>query len=167
MGHSGRKAGGRAGQIVGAVVVLALLPAFGWPWISAWWLYPAPPPEVFRTAFAAEAAAQRFVTAFDARGAAVTLAAADAGAAVPGACERSYQPDDRQRSGARGTLPFAGGMAEFTCVATLTAPAHGSLRAVVGLRLYTRPGPDPEPRANILPDGPYARDMLARLSAGR
>lgn len=167
MEHSGRKAGGRAGQIIGAAVVLALVPAFGWPWISAWWAYPAPPPAVFRAAFAAEAAAQRFVTAFDAQGAAVTLAAGDLGEAAPGACERSYRPDDRQRSGARGTLPFAGGMAEFTCVATLSAAGHGPLRAVVGLRLYTRPGPALEPRADIMPDGPHARDILARLSGGR
>lgn len=166
MGNPGRKAGGRAAPIMGAAVVLALVPAFGWPWLSAWWLYPAPPPDVFRAAFAAEAAALRFLTAFDARGGAVTLAAADAGAAAPVACERWYQPDDRQRTGARGGLPFAAGMAEFTCLATLTAPGHGPLRAVAGLRLYTRPGEGLEPRAYILPDGPHAREILMRLSAG-
>lgn len=169
MGNPGRAAGvppRRQGLLVGWLLVLALVPTFGWPWLSAWWLYPAPPPETFRAAFAAEAAALRFVTAFDAAGGARALAAGAVGDVAVGPCERWYRPDDRRRSGAR-VLPFAGGMAEFTCLAEVRAPGHGPLRAVVGLRLYTRPGEDAPPRADILPDGPYARDLLARLTPPR
>lgn len=169
MDNPGRAAGApprRQGPLVGWLLVLALLPAFGWPWLSAWWAFPAPPPDVFRDAFVAEAADLRFVTAFDAAGGARTVAAGAVGAVAVGPCERGYRPDDRRRSGAHGVLPFAGGMADFTCIARLDVAGEGPLRAVVGLLLYTRPGSDAPPRANILPDGPYARAILARLSPG-
>jgi hypothetical protein len=166
-GTSGHTRPGRQGVAVGLVLALALAPAFGWPWLSAWWQFPAPPAETFRAAVLAEATALRFATAFDASGSARTLAAAAIIGIAPGPCSRWYQPDDRDRGGARGPRPFGAGMAEFTCLADLTAQGHGPLRAVVGLRLYTRPAPDMAPRANILPDGPHARDWLARLEGRR
>jgi hypothetical protein len=117
---------------------------------------------VFRAAVQAAAAEQRFVTAFDASGRAQTVPAGAITDATPDRCSRWYRPDDRRRSGSRVT-PFSGGMAQFTCLAGITATGRGPIQAVVLLTLYTRPGTDAPPRAHLLPDDPYARRLLAEL----
>ena len=149
-------------MLVGLIVVAVLAVPMGWPWLSAWWLYPSPPPEVFRAAVQAGAAEQRFVTAFDASGRAQTVPAGAITDAMPDRCTRWYRTDDRSRSGAR-VLPVGGGMAQFTCLAAISATGQGPVRAVVLLTRSTRPDPDAPPRADLLPDGPYARRLLAEL----
>jgi len=170
MGNPGSGTGrpaSRQGALVGGLVVLALLVPFGWPWLSAWWRFPAPPADAFRAALLAEAAELRWITAHDAAGQARTVPAGALTGVAPGPCTRWYRPDDARRSGSRGVMPFAAGMAEFTCIADLRADDHGPLRAVVVLTLRTRPEAGSVPRANLLPDGPYARQVLDELEARR
>lgn len=160
-GGTGQPVARRRGALVGVLVVLALVPAYGWPWLSAWWMYPSPPPDVFRAAVQARAGAQRFVTAFDGAGRAHQVPAGTITDATPDRCTRWYRPDDRGNGGR--SLPFRGGMADFTCLAGIAATGQAPVQAVVLLRLYTRPGDDAPPSADILPDGPYARGLLAEL----
>ena len=152
----------RGGLVVGLVLVAALSIPFAWPWLSAWRIYPAPPPDLFLAAVQARAAEPHRITGFDASGRSHQVPAAALTGATPDRCTRWDQHDDRRRGG-RHSLPFAGGMAEFACLAGIVAARQPALSAVVLLRPHTRPDADAPPVADILPDGPSARRLLAEV----